>query len=548
MSIPVALLTVLLGCTPDPESGTDRDSGPTTTVPEVTADATVRTTGLVTCPDPAARAGAELVTTGLRAELPKKAWFWGVGTIAGDFDQDGVFDLVLPGFWETQWWRGVAGGTFAEIPGGVLRDAPVNRAAGGTTVDYDGDGDLDLLITRFLAPNLLLRNDGDGFVDVSAEAGISPEARRSLVSSWADIDRDGDLDLYVGCYGFIDESGDDPEHDEFEPGDPDWLYLNDGDGTFTDRSELLPPEVHDGYALAGGFHDVDRDGWPDLYVVHDFGRSFPNRLLWNRGGAFELDDNAHGLDVRITGMGLGVGDLNDDGLDDYVMSAWDGNSAMLSGVGGAAWFESVDVLRLQNDLSRAQKIGWGVDLVDMDDDGDLDAPMTYGYLDSRYPASKLQPDALYLQGADGTFVDVAPAWVANQPTIGRGYVPLDLNDDGWIDLVKRDLHGETLVQTATCGDAAWLRVRLHQAGANRFAVGATVVVRAGDQRWIRSVYAGGTNYASGGPPEVHVGLGDLDAVDAIDVIWPDGAVSRVDQPQTRQILDIDRDPASGPDR
>lgn len=532
--------TILASCTADP--GTSDRPDPVDTATGVTPTRTVHVAASdeIRCSDPSLRDTAKFQTMELRAENPKKLWFWGAGVIVADLDGDALLDLVLPGFWETMYYRGTGRGGLVEVPGGVIPQ-PLTLASGGSAADYDGDGDLDLLITRYMGANQLLRNDGGVFVDASAEAGLSEELRRSMVSSWGDYDRDGDLDLYIGCYGFIDESGEDPDHDDFDAGDPDFLYRNDGDGTFTDASDLLPTEIHDGYAFAGGWFDVDRDGWLDLYVVNDFGRSFPNRLAWNRGGTFELDHGAHGLDVAITGMGLGVGDLDRDGIDDYVMTAWDGNSAMLSGANGQAWFESVDILGLQNDLSRQQKIAWGVELVDMDNDGDLDVPMTYGWLDANYPASPRQPDALYVQGDDGLFTDLAPQWGINHPTVGRGFVAADLNDDGFVDLVKRDLAAGTLVHLSTCDGMAWLRIGLRQPGPNPFAVSARVVVRAGGESWSRTVFAGGTNHASGGPPELHFGLGPRDAIDAIEITWPDGEISVVEDVGTRRILEITRD-------
>jgi enediyne biosynthesis protein E4 len=544
-SIPLATALLLAGCDgerPHQRPHRDSDSGTTTPVVEPSVDLVVVDGGEVRCADPSTRDLTKYVVTELRPEAPKKRWYWGVGAIVADLDQDQLLDLVLPGFWETIVYKGLPGGGFAEIPWSKVApgEPPLTAAAGGTAADYDGDGDLDLFVTKYLGRNRLFRNDAGRLVDVSAEAGLSGEARRSLVSSWADLDHDGDLDLYVGCYGYIDESGDDPDHTTFLPAEPDWLYLNNGDGTFIDASDRLPQQVHDGYALAGGFHDLDLDGWLDLYVVNDFGGSFPNRLLWNRKGELVADDNAHGLDVAMTGMGVGVGDLNGDRIPDLVLTAWNGNHTLLSGAGGLGWFESVQLVGPQNDLTRAQKIAWGIELADMDNDGDLDAPMTYGYLDANYPASETQPDAMYLQGEDGVMVDVGKEWGTNQPGPNRGFVAVDLNDDGFLDLVKRDSNGPTLLYTSHCGSAAWLRISLRMPGANPFAVGARVVVRSGGLVQEQVVRAGGTNYASGGPPEVHFGLKDALQVDAVEVFWPDGEVGVVEDLPTRRRIELIR--------
>ena len=279
-------------------------------------------------------------------EPQKPAWFWGGGVIAADFDLDGHVDVLLPGFYQTFYYRGLGGGAFEDATDSI-EHLTLNAGSGGSAADFDGDGDLDVLFTRFQAPNLLLRNDDGVFVDVSVAAGLSREPRRTMASSWGDVDRDGDLDLFVGNYGFIDQSGEDPDHASFEPADPSWWYLNDGDGTFTDVSDRLPSAVHDGYTFSGGFIDIDADGWLDLYVVNDFGNSFPNVLMHNEGGELVFGDQ-RGLDVAITGMGIGVGDVNDDGLPDFAMTQWNGNSFLWSSPAG--WIDHTIAAGLVNDL------------------------------------------------------------------------------------------------------------------------------------------------------------------------------------------------------
>ncbi len=515
---------------------------PTTSqAPPVTSGTAVEVTesGPITCADPSLRDAEKMVTVQSRAEPDKKAWFWGGGVIVADLDGDGVLDVMLPGFWETMLYLGTPSGVFEEASE-RLSALPTDQASGGSAADYDGDGDLDVVLTRFLAPDVLLNNQGDGtFVDVSADAGLLDIDGRSMATSWGDLDRDGDLDLFVGGYGAIDQSEADPSHTTFAPAEPSQLYINQGDGSFVDIGPTLPAEVHDGYTLGGGFHDLDRDGWSDLYVMNDFGQSYPSRLMWNQQGTLSLDGGASGLDVALTGMGVAIGDADQDGIDDVVISAWDEIGVLMSGA-GASWFDWSKQLGIVNDKSRGQKIAWGVDFADMDNDGDLDVPLSYGFLDSVYPAQERQPDAMYLRGDDGTYVDVAPQWVIHHPTVGRGFVPVDLNDDGYIDLVRRDLYGPTLLSTSRCGNGAWLRLRLHQDGMNPDAIGARVVVTADAGVQTRTVLAGGTNHASGGPPEVHFGLAEAATVDVVEVTWPDGEVSRLTDLQARQIVDITR--------
>src|SRR5690606_33873904 len=108
-------------------------------------------------------------------------------------------------------------------------------------------------------------------------------------------------------------------------------------------------------------------------------------------------------------------------------------------------------------------------------------------------------------------------------------------------LVKRDLVGPTRLYLSRCGEESWLRVRLRAPAPNTFAVGAQVRVWSGGASQVRWVHAGGTNYASGLPPEVHFGLGAHDLVDRLDITWPDGAVSNLFDLDGRQILDVRRE-------
>ncbi len=482
--------------------------------------------------------GGPWVGSTLPGEPDRELFFTAQGLGLADLDGDEVEDLIVTGRVDTWTFAGTGGGSFAAVdwlPG----DWP--DSAGVTFADHDGDGDLDVLLTRYLAANALFRNDGGGrFTEVAAEAGLSAEPRRSIPSSWGDYDRDGDLDLWIGGFGFIDESDGDPYHLDFPPAEPDWLYVNDGDGTFTDRSDLLPPEVHDGYALAGGWHDVDGDGWLDLYPIFDFGQSYPSRLLWNREGTLVADGGVSGLDVTATGMGLGAGDLNADGIDDFLVPAWDGNWLLLSGESGLGWFDYEDLLGPRNDRSRGQKIAWGGELADLDNDGDLDGTMTYGFLDARYPNRRDQPDAVYVHQPDGQLLDEAPALGLDQPTVGRGSVVHDVDGNGALDWIRLDLAGPTSIHRAPCTAGAWLQLRLRQAGPNTHAVGARVLAVSEGRVIGGVVRAGGVNYASSGPPEIHLGLGDVDAVERLEIRWPDGEVSVLRDVEARQRLTVTR--------
>ncbi len=512
--------------------------------------------GQVSCTDPGLRGSARFERRTTVNPENSEIWLWGGGELVGDLDGDGNLDIITPNEISTaNLMTGTPEATF--IPRAEqLEDFDLSLGTGGSLVDYDGDGDLDVYMLLYDAANVLLRNEGDlEFTDVTYEAGITgcevdgSMCYKSMSSSWADYDRDGDLDLIVGNYGYVRHDG--TEVLDFEPGEPSFFYENDGDGTFTDvTDEVLPHEtmqhIHDGYTYVSGFHDLDRDGWPELYFVNDFGPYQMSRLLWNDHGTLVLDNGLHGLDLEHSGMGLAAGDINGDGLPDLLIPEWADVShleSQLQDSGFVVWARiQEEASGIVPDQSIGQKVGWGAEWGDVDNDGDLDAVVAYGHVKSENPRwnnPNRQPDGLYIQQPDGSFIDEGNIWGSADDGVGRGFVVADFNNDGWLDIAKRDLMGPNILQVSNCGAENWMRIQLHAPDTmNTFAIGATIRVHSGDVVATRTISAGGTGYASSGPPEAHFGLGEYETAEAITITWPDGRVSLFSDVPARQILSI----------
>jgi hypothetical protein len=482
----------------------------------------------------------------------------GSGLAVGDVDDDGRLDLFLPRMNGSGLWMGQADGTWANEAATRLPSVMPERPVGAVMADVDGDGDLDVYVTALRAPNVLLINDGDGvFVDGTDAAAVGGGDWDSISAAFGDWDGDGDLDLAVANHR---EDGPDlleamVSGNMTDAAHPNLVYQNDGEGGFSELE--LPDNFRDGFGFLLSWLDLDGDGDLDLYAVNDFGAQWiPNQVLINDGGAL-LSVDWPEIEVAIHGMGLGVGDLNRDGSLDLLMSSW-GHLSLLESDGVGAWFDggAARDLLLRDE---GRQVGWGAALEDIDNDGDLDAMMVFGRLvvpewvdvaiaDSTGLANAVeQPDALWLQGDDGAFSEVAGAWGLDHLGVGRGLLLVDLNGDGWLDLLRRDLNGQPLVHRAQCGEAAWLTVELRDAGANPFAIGAQVEIESEGLVWTRTVMAGGSGFATAGPPIVHIGLGERDHVDRIEVRWPDGHRSSVEGVDTRQRVRIERlsSPAPG---
>lgn len=516
---------------------------------------------------------------------PTDPWIWHAGIFAADVNADGWLDILTALEQGVEIYAGSAEGTFEARGDRLFAGMDLSFASGGSAADYDGDGDVDLYITRVAgapAPeggeygrNRLLRNQGGGtFEDATDEAGIdgcgedfrdgSTRCFASLASSWGDVDRDGDLDLFVGNYGFVDETNG-VEQQDMRVGERDFLYLNNGDGTFADASDRMPPAVHESYTYTGGFHDLDADGDLDIYTVNDFGRIGPNRVLWNDGdGTFTFTGSVRdfdrdtvplrdpsGLDLEMTGMGLGIGDLNGDGLPDLAIPQWKKDTLLESSLSRPGlWIDVTDQRGFRGDLERKQEVGWGTEMGDVDNDGDLDILNQYGHVETDntkvWNNAKLQPDALFLNTADGDgyfFEDAAEDWGIADLGMSRGVVLADINRDGWLDIGKRSLSGTNLVYVSRCGEASWLLIDLAQPGTmNTAAIGARLEITAGGRHQTRGIHSGGTGYASSPPAEAHFGLGDAEVIDEMVVVWPDGERSVLAGVEPRQRITITRDP------
>ena len=517
-----------------PDTGETADTGQPAPLPNVAAVFDVQP---VPCAEPGLRTSeGPLEVIPLGAHPVSTRHVWGGGLAGGDFDGDGAFEVVIATESGLEWreWDGTTLAVNDRVP-----KADLSMAVGATPADVDGDGDLDLLVTRWEARNRLLRNDGGVFVDATEGSGLRDEAMWTVSAALADADGDGDLDLAIGNYGETPWFG-------VDRGQPSRLYLGNGDGTFTDVSERIAG-WGEGWTFLLEWQDIDHDRLPELLVLNDNASIAPSLVLHNRGGTF-VDAPGVSFFPGYDSMGQGVGDIDHDGAPDFVQTTFAWPELRESEPGpsslGVQWIDVARARGLVHDSNRGQYFGWGTDLVDLDHDGDLDVPMVYGYWDTFPVASQSQPeedgyfDALFL-AEDGAYADAAEAWGFDSYDAGRGLLVADVDGDGWLDMVKRQLDAPDLLYRARCGEAAGLGVRLRMSGPNTHAVGAEVRATVGGLTRTRWVGAGSTSLFTGAPPEAWLGLGE--ALEAeLTVVWPDGMVSTQVVP-TRSLVEVRRE-------
>jgi enediyne biosynthesis protein E4 len=476
----------------------------------------------------------------------------GVGVL--DFDGDGWLDVycVQGGPFVPDPARPTGGdrlfrnkrdGTFEDATGrSGIAAMPRGYGHGVAVGDFDNDGHPDLFITRWDA-YALYRNKGDGtFEDATAKAGLDGPRDWPTSAAFADLDGDGDLDLYVAHYLewdvanpqiCLDPKGQKPVFcgpPRFRSR-PDHLFRNDG-GRFVDvTAEAGIVDTH-GHGLGVLASDLDGDGKLDLFVSND---QSANYLFRNLGGMrFEEVGEVSGVGSSADGqykanMGIACGDQNGDGRPDLAVTEFynEGTTLYLNLGGGAFADHSAGAGLL---VASRYLLGFGTAFLDFDADGHLDLATTNGHVDDFRPAEPyLMPSQLLAATPKGKFVDVSagagPAWQV--PRLGRGLAAADLDNDGRVDLLVLAQNQPLAYFHNKTEGGHRLTIRLEGTTSNRDAVGAKVVVTAGGRARTAWRFGGGS-YQSASDPRLHFGLGRLERAERVEVTWPSGRSERFD--------------------
>jgi enediyne biosynthesis protein E4 len=486
-----------------------------------------------------------------------------------DFDNDGYLDIFLvnggatPGFRSEQslnhaLYRNNHDGTFTDVTkkAGILD----NRAfgMGVAAADYDNDGFTDLYITNFGGPNLLYHNNGNGtFSEVAAQAGVRGNGDWSSSAAFLDYDRDGYLDLYVAHYtdhsfnrNYICPVGNPPEKSYCSPkvynGVASSLFHNNRDGTFTDVGAKAGVALAEGKGLGVVAADLDGDGWVDIYVANDQVRNF--LFHNNHDGTFsEVGMNAGvALDANgraQAGMGTDVGDYDNDGRFDIVVSNLDNEYLALYRKLDGEGFEDVSSA---TGLAVATRnlVGFGAGFLDFDNDGLLDLFVANGNVIDNpeliAPGRRFAQPKLLLHNTGKGFQDVTAQSGADllTPKVSRGAAFGDFDNDGDIDVLVNNSGGYPQLLRNDGGNRNnWLVLKLRGTRSNRSGLGARIeVLAAGKRRVFQTV--GGASIMAANDPRVHIGLGARASVDELIVHWPSGLVDRIKNVAARQILTI----------
>ena len=505
----------------------------------------------ITFHDEAESAGLRFVHRSDRSPLRRlpETMSGGVGLL--DYDGDGRLDIYAvqggrlrpdPDTSEPsggdRLFRNMGDGTFEDtsVASGIAA-MPRGYGHGVAVGDYDGDGQPDLFVTRWRS-YALYHNKGDGtFEDATDRAGLGGDRDWPTSAAFADLDEDGDLDLYVCHYLAWDfdappcEQPSRPGHFYCTPRQfpalADHLFRNDG-GRFIDATAEAGIVDRDGRGLGVVAADLDDDGKVDLYVANDM---TANALYHNLGGlrfqevAIASGVGSSGDGGYQAGMGIACGDLDGDGLIDLAVTNFHGESTTFyQDLGRLQFADRTRAVGLA--LPSRFLLGFGASFLDVDNDGRLDLATANGHVNDFRPDLPYEmPGQLLLGGDRGRLTDVSAragaCWAV--PRLGRGLVVGDLDDDGRPDLVVL-AQDAPLALFHNDGPAGhWLTFCLEGTASNRDAIGAKVILTAEGRRRVATRFGGGS-YQSAGSPRLHFGLGRATRAEAVEVRWPSGRV------------------------
>jgi len=441
----------------------------------------------------------QAATRGIQYMVPDGWTQLGCGLALIDLDNDGDADAVITGRSD-----GVVG-IYENDGSGHFTDRsaasgipPMPMASSVSAGDYDGDGDLDLFISNFFAPDRLLRNEGGfAFTDVTATAGVGDDGP-AMAAVWGDYDNDGWLDLYV-CVRTLTSGH--PSRNK--------LYHNLGDGTFQDVGDALGVTDGDAPTLVATWLDYDRDGDADLYIGNDkgSGRLWSNHLYENTGGTFVDITDSSGTHAWVDCMGIAVGDFSGNGWPYIYVTNIPAGNVLLTNLGDGTFRDDTAAAGVGSFV-----VGWGTLFFDFDHDQRLDL----------FVCDMAAPDRLY-RGGVWPCPDLAPSLGLDDPADSFCCAVADVDLDGDLDLMVSGAGKPVKLYINNEGQLHhWLRLRVVGRGQNRFAVGAHVEISAGGFTQLREVFGGG-NYKSQNEHVLHFGLGDANTmIDRITVVWPGG--------------------------
>ncbi len=419
--------------------------------------------------------------------------------------------------------------------------------------DIDNDGDADLYVANF-GNDKLYRNNGDGtFTDITEAAGIDNDLW-GIAAVYLDFDVDGDLDIFVVNYlvyelsmpvttykGIVGYG-----HPRSYEGTADVLYRNNGDGTFTNIAETAGvTNPSEGRGMAAVACDYDNDGFPDIYVTNDTNRNF---MYHNNGDGTFTDESLFigvGYDekgVAEGSMGVDSGDYNGDGWFDFIVANSE-KATLYKNEEGLFFVDATADSGLEQPT--LPFVGFSPLFLDYDNDGHLDMFCANGHPQDVIDIltdheTYAQRDQMFLNNGNGRYTDVSKSsgdYFA-ESLVGRAAAIADYDNDGDTDIVIMNSNQRAVLLRNDGGSLKnWLGIKLVGTQSNRDSIGAKVRLVADGVTQIREVKSG-SSYASGSDTRLLFGLGKNQHIERITVVWQSGTTQVLEGVSINQYLTI----------
>ncbi len=457
--------------------------------------------------------------TALGVEMTAGDLEYGSGISFCDFNSDGWDDISIATSSgnQSEFYLNEQDGTFTR-QNFTLTD---NNVQGRQIIwaDYDNDGDKDLFIISNLNGNHLYNNNGSlVFTDVTAAAGLPTTNIESWGASFGDINNDGYLDIFISNR---DES--------FMQ--PNLLFLNNQDGTFTDISVSAGIHTTSHLSFCCAFFDYNNDGWQDIYVAND--KDFNENFLYHNNGDNTFTNVAHsaGVDIAIDAMSTTIGDYNNDGwFDIYVTNTPIGGNAFFRNNGDNTFTNVTEVTGTD-----FHSFAWGAVFLDADNDMDQDLYVSSS-MDGSVPV--LPSAQFYTNAGNGTFSTPDTGFV-NDDRISHSNAIGDVDNDGYPEIIVSNSNNENVFiwKNQTPQDNNWLKLNLEGVVSNKDGIGSRIEISVNGEKQYRYTLCG-EGYISQNSNSEFFGLGTNTEVDYVKVTWLSGVIDYIENVDGNQQITI----------
>jgi hypothetical protein len=484
---------------------------------------------------------------------------FGAGCAAFDCDNDDWQDVLLVADPHPRLFRNTGEAHFEDVTAESGLTSVDGDWTGCAIGDYNADGLLDVLLTGYHQMALFENLGGMRFQEVTAEAGLDPTNNQNWGSSAGFMDLDGDRRLDLVVLNYVVFGPESQKYCEFVagiksgcapsiyPSEKGRIWRNNGTGGFEPVAATQGMSDTHGTALVLAFTDVDGDGWQDFYIGND---GLAGDFLLNQQhmhfkniafrAGLALSENAH----TISAMTADWGDFDRDGILDLFVTNWQGASSIIFRGLGRNLFQDCSRRTGIAPITK-NRMGFGGKWIDFENDGWPDIFVVNGHVYDNVSLVQpgvpfRQPIMLLSNKSGSTFVNLVPALDegVRRTLVGRGSATADFDNDGRVDLLAVDFEGPVmLLENRTRTRNHWLKLDLRGKSPNVFAYGARVLGKTGDRIWLAEV-SPASSYLSSSDPRIHWGLEEDSLLETLTIRWPSGGETTLHNVPADQILRV----------